>query len=52
MELCSGGHGTKAHTEICYEGRGCPLCKKWEELAVEIDELKGEIYRLEEEAEK
>jgi hypothetical protein len=47
MELCRGGRGVKDHEEICYEGRECPLCEKWLELAEEIASLKDDLSSAE-----
>jgi len=44
MNLCSDGH-----EEICYEGRGCPLCsviKENKEKEKELDKLQAEIDEL------
>jgi len=47
MNLCSDGH-----EEVCYEGKFCPACVLLitiGDLGDEIDELKEEIEKLNEE---
>jgi HAMP domain-containing protein len=41
MDLCDDGH-----EEVCYEGRGCPMCDKQEEverLQTEIESLRDQL---------
>lgn len=47
--LCSGGRGDKSHDEICHEGTDCPFCAYMEEKQNEIDELKDQVKKLDEE---
>ena len=44
MELCDTNH-----TQICYEGYECPLCKYREEKEGEIADLENQIAGLESE---
>ena len=44
MELCSDDH-----EEVCFEGKGCPVCEMRGSLQTTIDILEKEIISLKDE---